>query len=133
MPYAGLADALYLVQQPSASKGVDHYGILDVGNRIRHQDVDGRQPVVIHQTPPSLTLNWLQDTGAWKVLGRITDERDAIDRMNKAWETPNYNLFGNNCEHFARYVATGVRESKQVQSGVFIAGLALLVYVVSKA
>jgi len=133
MPYAGLEDGLYLVQQRSASKGVDHFGILDIGNRIGHPDVDGRQPVVIHQTPPSLAMNWLQDTGEWKVLGRITDERDAIDRMNKAWETPNYNLFGNNCEHFARYVATGVRESKQVQSGVFIAGLALLVYVVSKA
>lgn len=133
MPYAELADGLYLVQQRSAAKGVDHYGILDVGNRLGHPNVDGRQPVVVHQTPPSLTLNWLQDTGAWKVLGRITDERDAIERMNKAWETPNYNLFGNNCEHFARYVATGVRESKQVQSVAFVAGLALLVYVASKA
>ena len=135
MPYEGLEDGLYLVQQRSTAKGVDHYGILDVGNRLRNPNVAGRQqqPVVIHQTPPSLTMDWLQDTGAWKVLGRITDERDAIDRMNKASETPNYNLFGNNCEHFARYVATGLRESKQVQSGVFVAGLALLVYVVSKA
>lgn len=134
MPYEGLEDGLYLVQQRSTAKGVDHYGILDVGNRLRNPNVDGRQqPVVIHQTPPALRINWLQDTGRWKLLGRITDQPHAIDRMNKAFQTPNYHLFGNNCEHFARYVATGVRESKQVQSGVFVAGLALLVYVVAKA
>ena len=37
-----------------------------------------------------------------------------------------YDLFGNNCEHFARYVALGNRESTQVQGAVVLTGLAAL-------
>jgi hypothetical protein len=32
-----------------------------------------------------------------------------------------YNLFFNNCEHFARWCASGEMESKQVQTGVAVA------------
>lgn len=129
MPYEQLNDGLYLIKQRSAAKGVDHYGILDVGNRVRLPSVlAGQQPVVIHQTPPHVQAAWLQDTGAWEVMGRITDEHDAITRIQHARENPQYNLIGHNCEHFARYVATGKRESRQVQIGVFIAGLAALAF-----
>jgi len=127
MPYENLQDGLYLIKQRSAEKGVDHFGILDVGNRIRLPDIyPGMQPVVIHQTPPHVQAAWLQDTGGWEVLGRITDEADAISRMNHARQNPSYSLMGHNCEHFARYVATGKRESRQVQVAVAIAGLAAL-------
>ena len=127
MPYQNLENGLYLVVQKSRAKGVDHYGILDVGNRIQHPSVRSQQPTVIHQSPPRIQIDWLQNTGEWKVLARITDEVDAIARIKKAAENPNYDLFGHNCEHFARYVATGKRESKQVQAGVVIAGLVALV------
>lgn len=129
MPYQQLNDGLYLVRQKSAEKGVDHYGILDVGNRINHPQVIPIQPVVIHQRPPRIQADWLQNTGEWAVLGKITDEADAISRMHKAAENPNYDLFGHNCEHFARYVATGKRESTQVQVAVAIAGLVALAFV----
>ncbi|MFO1262477.1 MAG: lecithin retinol acyltransferase family protein [Rhodoferax sp.] len=129
MPYQHLADGLYLVKQKSASKGVDHYGILDVGNRLCHPEVNGLQPVVLHQSPPSIRLNWLQDTGTWEVMGKITNERDAIARIEEASRSPAYNLFGHNCEHFARYVATGKRESTQIQAAAVVAGLVALVYV----
>jgi hypothetical protein len=128
VPYQHLEDGLYLVHQKSAAKGVDHYGILDVGNRIRHPQIRAQQPVVIHQRPPRIQIDWLQDTGEWTVLGRITDEADAIARMRKAAEDPTYNLFGHNCEHFARYVATGKRESRQVQAVVILAGLVAIVF-----
>lgn len=111
MPYQGYSDGLYLVKQKSPNKGVDHYGILDIGNRVRHPNVYGDHPVVIQQVPPTLRVDWFQNTGAWEVLGRITYEAMAIQRMNTAFATPNYDLFGNNCEHFARFVATGKRES----------------------
>lgn len=130
MPYQHLNDGLYLVRQKSAAKGVDHYGILDVGNRIGHPEIIFPvQPVVIHQRPPRIQIDWLQNTGEWAVLGQITDEADAIARMRKAAENPNYDLFGHNCEHFARYVATGRRESTQVQVAVAIAGLVALAFV----
>lgn len=128
MPYQHLADGLYLIKQKSASKGVDHYGILDVGNRLGHPAVNGLQPVVVHQSPPSIRLNWLQDTGTWEVLGKITSERDAIARIRDAYQTPAYDLFGHNCEHFARYVATGKHESTQIQAAAVVAGLATLLY-----
>lgn len=129
MPYQNLNDGLYLVRQKSAAKGVDHYGILDVGNRINHPQVLPIQPVVIHQSPPRIQIEWLQNTGEWIVLGNITDEADAIARMRKAAENPNYDLFGHNCEHFARYVATGRRESTQIQVAVAVAGLVALAFV----
>lgn len=128
MPYQNLNDGLYLVRQKSAAKGVDHYGILDVGNRIKHPQVIPVQPVVIHQRPPHIQLDWLQNTGEWMILGVITDEADAITRMNEAVENPNYDLFGHNCEHFARFVATGKRESTQIQVAVVLVGLAALVF-----
>jgi hypothetical protein len=93
VPYQNLQDGLYLILQKSQEKSVDHYGILDVGNRIKHPEVKLPQPIVIHQRPPRIQIDWLQNTGVWQVLGLITDELDAIQRMHKAWETPNYNLF----------------------------------------
>ena len=128
MPYQQYPDGLYLLKQKSEAKGVEHYGILDIGNRINHPQVDGRHPVVIHQTPPSIKLDWLQNTGAWSVLGRIADENDARARMNAAFQDPTYNLFGHNCEHFARYVATGRHESTQLQAVGIVAGLAALAF-----
>lgn len=132
MPYQQYSDGLYLLKQKSEAKGVDHYGILDVGNRINHPQIDGSNPVVIHQTPPSIKLDWLQNTGAWTVLGKITNEEDAKSRMNAAFQTPNYDLFGHNCEHFARYVATGHHESTQLQAAGIVAGLAALVFIASR-
>ena len=128
MPNQQYPDGLYLLKQKSEAKGVDHYGILDIGNRINHPRVDGRHPVVIHQTPPSIRLDWLQNTGAWSVLGRITDEEDAKSRMNTTFENPAYDLFGHNCEHFARYVATGQNESTQLQAVGVVAGLVALAF-----
>jgi len=129
MPYQNLSDGLYLLRQKSQAKGVDHYGILDVGNRLAHPSVaPGMQPVVLHQTPPQIQVNWLQDTGTWDVLAKITDEKDALERLKRAASDPQYNLFGHNCEHFARYVATGKKESRQVQAAVAVAGLVALVF-----
>ena len=132
MPYQGLTDGLYLVMQRSPGKAVDHYGILDIGNRLAVGGADGINPVVVHQTPPGIKADWLQHTGEWRVLGRITDEPFAIARYRAALANPKYDLFGHNCEHFARFVATGVRESKQLQAAAVVAGLAALVMVASR-
>jgi hypothetical protein len=123
MPYQHLSDGLYLLRQWSPEKGVWHFGILDVGNRIKNRSINrGSQPIVIHQTPPTIKMEWLRETGAWEVLGRIADEKIALLRINEAAKNPTYDLFVNNCQHFATYVATGVRQSTQVQVGLAIAG-----------
>ena len=129
MSYQGYPDGLYLVVQKSPTKGVDHYGILDIGNNLEVTGADGINPVIVHQCPPGIRADWLQDTGTWNVLGKITDERYAIERYKAALANPAYDLFGHNCEHFARFVATGVRESTQLQAAGVVAGLAALAVV----
>ncbi len=124
MPRNRLSDGLYLIKQKCTVKGVliDHYGILDIGNRLE-LSVDHNLPVVIHQTPPRIRTDWLADTGKWEFITKITDEPYAMVRIKKALENDAYDLFGNNCEHFARFVATGLRESKQLQTAVLMVGL----------
>jgi hypothetical protein len=136
MPYKNMQDGLYLLKQESSEKGVSHYGILDIGNRIQHPEININHPlVVIHQTPPIIRLDWLQNTGSWQVLGRIANENEekAKNRLNSAYQNPTYNLFGNNCEHFARYVATGIKESHQVQAAATIGGLVALSFILINA
>jgi len=62
-------------------------------------------------------------------LKKIADERDAVRRLLAACENPAYSVVGNNCEHFARYIATGVRESHQVQLIGFIGAIFGLVLI----
>jgi hypothetical protein len=129
MPYQSLGDGLHLLRQRSQSKeGVYHYGVLDVGNRLNRYPASPyhRHPVVIHQTPPTIRADWLRDTGVWEHLGVVSygEEAGAIARIMQALRDPGYDLFGNNCEHFARFVTTGRRESTQVNDFV---GIVLLV------
>jgi hypothetical protein len=43
----------------------------------------------------------------------------------------NYDLFGNNCEHFARFVASGTKESKQLQVVVLLGAAAVAMWGIS--
>lgn len=122
-----LSNGLYLLRQYSTAKGVHHFGILDVGNHLACHAV--RDHVVVHLTHPTVRADWLSATGQWEVLEQIVDTPGALARLCHALNHPCYDLLSNNCEHFARYVATGVRESRQVRDiltlvGVF--GIALL-------
>ncbi len=131
MPFQGYNDGLYLVKQKSQNKpGIEHYGILDIGNRFNHSQADGINPTVVHQTPPQIRFDWFGGTGQWEVLGQITDEAMATERVRHAARNPKYDLFGHNCEHFARFVATGKQESTQLQTAavVGLAAIALYMY-----
>jgi hypothetical protein len=63
MPYGTYADGLYLVKQRAqvSKSGVEHYGILDIGNRLKRSQGPALdlQPVVYHNTPPNLRADWL--------------------------------------------------------------------------
>lgn len=127
MHYQGCADGLYFAVQRSAAKGFDHYGIIDIGNRRRASSMDKLHPVVRHQRPPGITADWLRDTGDWQLTHRIADEAAALERIRIALTDPVYAALRHNCEHFARWVAFGVWESKQLQAAGWIAGLSMLV------
>ncbi len=132
MPYQGFPDGLYLLRRPS-DKGIHHYGVLDIGNRLQLTGVSVEHPVVAHQTPPSIRFDWFQNTGAWESLGRVVEEPAALERLRLALFNPRYDLFGNNCEQFARFVTTGRRECTQLQAVIVVVGLAALVVVVARA
>lgn len=116
-----LSQGLYLLRQYSSAKGVHHFGILDVGNLLGYQVV--RDHVVVHLTHPTVRTDWLSATGQWEVLAQIKDVQGALARLRHALNHPCYDVMFNNCEHFARYVATGVRESRQVKDILTIAGI----------
>lgn len=121
-----LPPGLYLARQRSSEKGVAHAGILDIGNRLQFEWNTAQRAVVAHQTPPTLRTDWADNTGQWELLARIVDEECALARVRAATTAPYYDLFGNNCEHFARFVATGRRESPQLQGAFVIATFAAI-------
>jgi hypothetical protein len=122
---------LYLVRQKSQVKGVDHYGILDIGNRLRLPNVGWwGDPAVVHQTTPQIRRDPFKGTGQWEVLGKISDEAAAMARLQHALKNPTYSLIDRNCEQFARFVATGVPASTQLQAAAFMLGLTALAFVV---
>lgn len=130
MPYKGWDDGLYLIKQPGIKTlDLDHYGIMDVGNRLGQSQGAYFRPLVVHLGPPAVRADWLEDLGSAQVLGRIYDEAGAIRRLNEAMQNPNYSAFDNNCEHFARYIAYGKRESIQLQWAVIgVAAVGLILY-----
>lgn len=118
IPHNNLRSGLYLVKQSGRKIGLEHYGILDVGNVIGHTKVKGQHPVVIHQTPPRVRIDWLKNTGSWHIVGRVQSKhlKEAIKRVNIALRDKNYDLFLNNCEQFARFIAEGKKYSTQLRA-----------------
>lgn len=116
-----LSHGLYLLRQYSSTKGVHHFGILDVGNLLGYPMAGDH--VVVHLTHPMVRTDRLSATGYWEVLAQINDVEGALARLRQALKYPRYDLVFNNCEHFARYVATGVRESRQVRDILSLAGI----------
>ena len=132
MPYQGLQNGLYLARQKSNIKPdlIYHYGVIDIGNVLNISEAKANMPMVIHQAIPSIRVDFLNSTGSWEQMGRISETNldTAKVRIQEAQKNPKYDLFGNNCEHFARYVITGVKESWQLQAVVGSLFLCALCY-----
>jgi hypothetical protein len=119
---SSLKPGLYRARQRRDGKGVAHYGILDVGNRANILGANGFNVVVIHMLPPGIQCEYT-NPAAWQDIEKIADESGAIERLESALERPDYDLLGNNCEHFANYIAYGKRQSMQVLGAGVGAGL----------
>jgi hypothetical protein len=96
---------------------------------FRLKGADGVNPIVVHQSPPAIKFDLLQNTGGWFIVCKIEDEAAAIARLKFALRDPAYRLFWHNCQHLANFVAFGVRESKQLQKAGWVAGLAIMAIV----
>ena len=122
MPHEGLADGLHLARQTGLKvKGypVTHYGIIDVGNALGIPGVETEKgPTVIHQTPPEIQFEHIGADPPWEITARVEDIEGAKCRTVEGLKTPEYNMFTNNCEHFAKYVARDSKVSGQVIAGI---------------
>lgn len=119
-------DGVLPLKRRVTEKMVDHLAV-GVGGRLGGRlGLSVWRPVVGHLLPDGLEVEpW---RNGWEVLGRARDEEQALRRLVQACRRPRYWLLGNNCEHFALWVATGKRESPQVQSVAWVAtGVAALV------
>ena len=105
VPTANLQHGLYIVTTEIRNKPGQHYGILDFGNVL--QPAGLCDPVVYQLLPPvCLPVRYTR-----RAVDQIADEVAAAARFAEALGRPQYNVFTDNCEHFARYVAYGSRTS----------------------
>ncbi|MCW7497657.1 hypothetical protein ND860_14035 [Leptospira levettii] len=114
-----LTKGLYLVKKPAEKFWgfVDHYAVMDVGNTSGLFSDVGQKPIVIEKMEgKGNVFGYL--SGEWTILGKVRDHQVfyATLRLIQALHDPTYNLFGNNCEQFARFIAEGRKTSEQVNS-----------------
>lgn len=114
-----LTKGLYLVKKPAEKflGLVDHYAVIDVGNSLRLFPKTEKGPVVIEKIDgKGIVVGYILDN--WTIIGKVSDHYlfPASFRLVQALKDPTYDLFGNNCEHFARFIAEGKKESIQVKS-----------------
>ena len=111
-------EGVYLVKRKSVYFDKDHYGFAVVGKFLKYFDSSWDRPKVIHKTNLGVHADPFEPF-SWERIEKMSesDIRLAVLRtkisMNDA-----YDLLLDNCEHFARFVITGIKESSQIQNAV---------------
>lgn len=121
-------NGVYLLKRWSAEKGVDHYAVGLAGSAARWMRC--WTPVVVQLVPGRIDVAPWSKADSWEALALAQDEIAALRRLERA-RGMHYAPVDSNCEHFAREVVTGVRESRQVQAAVAL-GLLVAALVFSR-
>lgn len=117
-------NGVFLLKRWSPEKGLDHYAVgLSASAAWR---AGFRQATAIQLVPTGLRSAVWTEGDRWEVLAQAVNEQAALGRLAALLEG-RYALMSSNCEHFARDVVTGVRESRQVQGAVLVGVLAAIV------
>jgi hypothetical protein len=129
--------SVQLVRRPAVEKpGVFHYAV-ELGARTAALIGRHRRGIVVELKPAGLSFEPSETQSGWSPVVIAADEAGAVARLRElATDGMTYDLVKNNCEHFARYVVTGKRESIQVdflKVLAFATGLALLLSLASEA
>ncbi|MGE8721936.1 hypothetical protein ACO2KH_11420 [Leptospira terpstrae] len=130
-----LPKGVYLAIRPAEKMGglIDHYGVVEMGNVLGLVDYDERYPIVYEKNAgEGLVVNYADSR--WKVVSRVDDQflNQVRARLNSAFLNPGYDLFGNNCEQFARFVVEGKSYSGQLQTAGVIAGLVGIIWLANR-
>jgi hypothetical protein len=131
-----LAKGLYLIRQFQAQKGVEHSGILDVGNCAGLvPSMFASEPLVIHLPASGYAVQPFGETGTWSFVRRLGDQAGAVKRLRALHVDPGeYSAVTNNCEHFTAKVETGAPSSPQLVERILVAAsLIALVWIAAKA
>ncbi len=126
-------EGIYLVKRKSVyTPVIEHYGFAVVGKYLKYFDSSWNEPRVIHKTNIGIhadSFNLLY----WEKVEKISETNipQAIIRTRISVGNA-YNLLLDNCEHFARFVTTGKKESLQVQNVVGFGLIGWLAYLCLK-
>jgi hypothetical protein len=106
---------------------ITHYGVIEIGNILKLVRADSRFPIVYHQTADNgFCFEYLD--GNWSIIGKVKNDQLGVarQRLIAASKEKGYDLFGNNCEHLARFVTEGKKTSSQMQAAGVVAGIAAI-------
>lgn len=123
-----VSNGVFLLKRWSREKGVDHYAVGLVGNPAWQAGFN--QATTMQLLPTGIHVEAWTEGDRWEVLAQAGDARAALARLAALLEE-RYALLSANCEHFAREVVTGVRESRQVQ-GLAVVGLLAALIIASR-
>lgn len=112
-----LLEGIYLVKRKGEkSSGYDHYGFVVSGKFLKSFNLPEGKTKVIHKTDIGVVENDY-DSLSWQVIYKMPENETLLAILRtKQSLNDKYNLLFDNCEHFARYVTTGKKESSQVQN-----------------
>lgn len=124
----------------------DHIRVRRAGGMYSHHGIDLGDGTVIHFSgepfrrrayPPSVCLVSLEEFLRGGEMLRVDHGEEALDaeqtiaRATAELGKQGYDLWWNNCEHFARCCKTGLRSSRQVKRALKLASTAAAVAVVA--
>ncbi len=137
MPNAEFPHGIYLVSRPMEGKtGGLHFAVIFYGQLPLNLHEDGNcYPVVAELSPPGISVKYFEG-GWWTIHHQVAevDEAAAVARLDQACSSnPDYALLMRNCEQFARWVTTGVWESKQLQTVGVIAAAATICFMAASS
>lgn len=120
---------IYLVKTTSQllPNALYHFGVLIAGSNLRRVGYSDTHPLVFHLTDRGFQVDWIEIFGNPEILGKVdsVNELPALRRLGYASAYLNRWQAGNDCEHFARFVAEGYKQSTQFQNIGVLSGLAL--------
>lgn len=117
-------EGIYLVERKGAkSSAYDHYGFTVSGKFLKYFNLPRGKAKVIHKYDTGVVESDY-DSLSWQVIHKMQENEIPLAILRtKLSLNDKYNLLFDNCEHFARYVTTGKKESSQVQN---VVGLSLI-------
>ena len=126
------SSGIYLVKTASetAPNLIDHFGVMIVGKYLKLLGYSDEIPLIFHLINTGPQVDWLEVFGKPEVLGKVslTQELPAIKRLRFAFNNLNRWYFSNNCEHFARYITEGYKQSIQLQNAAVLGSLVVVAF-----